>query len=72
MPTTTTYSVYRANGEGGIVLSLVAETEAINDQKAIASVVGDAPEYNYYVAIPVRNLRVREVVVETNPKVVIK
>jgi Flp pilus assembly CpaF family ATPase len=68
----TDYVVFAANvGADGKVndLSAIDDATAPNDIKAIkATVSGVAGDY---VAIPVRNLKVRKLTVESEPKVVI-
>jgi hypothetical protein len=68
----TTYVVFAATvGEEGEVnaLSAIDDATAPNDTKAIKIAVG--AHAGQYVAVPVRNLKVRTVIVESEPKVVI-
>lgn len=68
----TNYVVFSATvGEDGAVsaLAAVGDATALNDIRAIKASVGSAA--GEYVAIPVRNLKVRTVTVQSEPKVVI-
>jgi hypothetical protein len=68
----TNYVVFAATvGEDGGVnaLSAIDDATALNDTKAIKIAVGALA--GQYVAIPVRNLKVRTVTVESEPKVTI-
>lgn len=67
----TTYRVYSAMEEEARSLTFVGQAHALNDQKAIAAVVGNQPTRQHYIAIPERNLRVRTATVVSEPKVVI-
>jgi hypothetical protein len=68
----TDYVVFQhSSSEEGQILTDVGKATAVNDIKAIKAVAGDNPSATAYVAIPVRNLKVRNVTVRSEPKVVI-
>lgn len=70
-PKGTAYKVFHSDGEGN-QLGFLADVTAVNDLKAIAEVTGTNPEDGaYYVAIPARSLRVRQLKVVSQPKVVV-